>query len=96
MNLEYNTVGAADGSKALPTMAVGSAVSASVLISVESGVWDGGGADGEARRGLKMSTAMAPNMSMMSKKMHLRLPAFFWYLLSHEVSPKFKPSPIPK
>jgi hypothetical protein len=43
-----------------------------------------------------MSTAIAPNMSMMSKKMHLRLPAFFWYLLSHEVSPLFKPSPIPK
>jgi hypothetical protein len=44
----------------------------------------GVGAAGEDwRRGLKMRTTTSPNMMSKRRKMHFRLPVFFWYLSSN-------------
>ena len=38
----------------------------------------------ECRRGLKMRTTIRPKMISNSKKIHFRLPVFFWYLHDRE------------
>lgn len=39
-----------------------------------------GAAAEECRRGLKMRTTTSPKMRSKRRKMHFRLPVFFWYL----------------
>jgi len=46
---------------------------------VDTGV---GTAAEEWRRGLKMRTSTSPKMRSKRRKMHFRLPVFFWYLAS--------------
>jgi hypothetical protein len=41
-----------------------------------------GAAAEEWRRGLKMRTTTSPKMRSKRRKMHFRLPVFFWYLSS--------------
>lgn len=42
-----------------------------------------GGAGTFRRLGLKISTMMSPKIIKSSRKMHFRLPVFFWYLEAH-------------
>ena len=50
---------------------------AGVVMGLETG---GGG----CRRGLKMRTTTSAKIMSKRRKMHFRLPVFFWYLLSAE------------